>query len=134
MATPTSSVKNKMEEAGTAAAQKGKELASQAADKAKELAHAAGEKADDAAAAVGSSMQSAAGTIRDKGPHGGMLGAATSRVAGTLESGGQYLKEEGVTGMMEDLGSLIRRNPIPALLVGLGIGYLLGHATRSNRS
>jgi hypothetical protein len=31
--------------------------------------------------------------------------------------------------MGEDLTNLIRRNPLPAVLVGIGIGYLLARAT-----
>jgi hypothetical protein len=32
--------------------------------------------------------------------------------------------------MASDLTGMIRRYPIPALLIGLGIGYLLGGRTR----
>jgi uncharacterized membrane-anchored protein YhcB (DUF1043 family) len=32
--------------------------------------------------------------------------------------------------MAEDLTSLIRRNPIPAMLVGVGLGFLLARMTR----
>ena len=34
--------------------------------------------------------------------------------------------------MAEDLTDLIRRNPIPALLVGVGLGFLLARATTRN--
>jgi hypothetical protein len=33
--------------------------------------------------------------------------------------------------MMEDVTGLIRRNPIPALLLGLGVGFLIGRALSS---
>jgi uncharacterized membrane-anchored protein YhcB (DUF1043 family) len=33
--------------------------------------------------------------------------------------------------MTDDLTNLIRRNPIPALFVGIGIGFLLARVTRS---
>jgi hypothetical protein len=52
-------------------------------------------------------------------------------VAETLESGGRYLKEEGLEGMAEDLTDLIRKNPIPAVLMGIGLGFLLARLTRS---
>jgi hypothetical protein len=76
-------------------------------------------------------MQSLAGTIREKAPQEGMMGHAASSVAGALESGGRYLQEEGLSGMGRDISSLIRRNPIPAVLIGVGIGYLIARATRS---
>jgi hypothetical protein len=33
--------------------------------------------------------------------------------------------------MADDLSGVIRRNPIPALLIGIGIGFLLARSTRS---
>jgi hypothetical protein len=88
------------------------------------------QKVDEATAALGEKMQSVAGSLREKGPREGVLGSASSAVADTLESAGRYVREEGLTGMTEDLTELIRRNPIPAVLVGLGIGFLLAKAFR----
>jgi hypothetical protein len=34
--------------------------------------------------------------------------------------------------MAEDLTDLIKRNPIPAVLIGVGIGFLLAQLTRSS--
>jgi ElaB/YqjD/DUF883 family membrane-anchored ribosome-binding protein len=110
---------------------KAKQVAGNVADKAKDVASAVGDKAESATHAVGSGMQSLAGTIRDKGPHGGFLGGAASGVAGALDSSGRYLEEQGLSGMGEDLTNLIRRNPIPAVLVGIGLGFLLARMTRS---
>jgi hypothetical protein len=109
---------------------KAKQVASNVAEKARDVASAVGEKAESATQAVGSGMQSLAGTIRDKGPQGGFLGGATSGVAGALDSSGRYLEEEGLSGMAEDLTNLIRRNPIPAVLIGVGLGFLLARLTR----
>jgi hypothetical protein len=33
--------------------------------------------------------------------------------------------------MMDDLTDVIRRNPVPAVLIGLGLGFLLGRMLRS---
>jgi len=33
--------------------------------------------------------------------------------------------------MMDDMTSLIKRNPIPALLLGLGVGFLIGRVLSS---
>jgi hypothetical protein len=90
-------------------------------------------KADDAASAVGGQMKSAAGYLREKAPQEGMFGSAASTAASTLESGGRYLQEEGFTGMLEDVGNMIRRNPWPALFLGVGLGFLLAR-TLSSRS
>jgi len=138
----TTDLKNKAQEAGTAVADKAKDLASNVADKARgaassvaqtasDVASNVGQRAEDATSSVGGGIRSLAGTIREKGPHSGMMGSATESIADTLESGGRYLEEEGLSGMGKDLVELIRRNPIPALLVGVGLGFLLAKALRS---
>jgi hypothetical protein len=60
-----------------------------------------------------------------------MLGSATSGVADALESGGRYLEEQGLSGLADDFTGTIKRNPIPAMLVAVAVGFLLARATRS---
>jgi len=138
-----SDLRNKAENAGVVGMDKAKEIATSAVETAKDtassVAHAMGEagsavgdKANEATSAVGGGMKSLAGTIREHTPHEGMLGTASASVADTLESGGRYLQEEGLRGMGEDVTNLIRRNPIPAVLIGIGVGFLLAKiSTRS---
>lgn len=104
-----------------------KGAASAVAQKTGEAATYVGHKADDASASIGSGVKSFADTIREKGPHGGMLGAADAAVANTLETCGNEL-EQGLGVMAEDLTNTIRRHPIPAVLIGVGIGYLAARA------
>ena len=99
-------------------------------DKAENLASKAGEKADDAVGAVGSGMKSVADTLREKAPDSGVLGTVASKTADTLDSAGCYLRDEGVTGILEDMTNCMRRNPTAVLLTGLGLGVLLAYATR----
>jgi ElaB/YqjD/DUF883 family membrane-anchored ribosome-binding protein len=106
-----------------------KDAASNAADTAREWASTAGKKAEDAFGSVGSGMTSLAGTVRENLPHEGMMGQASEYVADALESGGRYIQQEGFSGMADDVTNLIRKNPIPALLVGIGIGYLIARST-----
>jgi ABC-type transporter Mla subunit MlaD len=114
------------------AADKASNFASQAADKAGEYASKAGEKADNAASSVGGSMKNLADTVRDNAPNSGMLGAASEQVASGLETGGKYLEDKGLSGIGDDLTGLIKNHPIPAVLIGIGIGYLIACST--NRS
>ena len=100
-------------------------------EKAKDVASAVGDKADTAVSSVGGGMQSLAGTIRDKGPSSGVLGGAASGVASALDTSGRYLEEQGLSGIADDMTHLIRRHPIPAVLIGIGLGYLLARVTRS---
>lgn len=111
-----------------AAGQKASDLAGAATQKAGDLAKTAGQKADSIVSAAGEKARDAADAVRQHGPREGMLGSATRTVADTIEEGGRYLEKEGLSGMMGDVTDLIKRNPVPALLVGIGIGYLLGRA------
>jgi len=113
------------------AVNKAKDVGSSVVEKAGEAASYVGKKADDATSSVGSGMKNLAGTIREKMPEKGMLGAAGSAVADTLESGGRYLQQQGLSGIGDDLTNMIRRNPIPAVLLGIGVGFLLARATTS---
>ena len=124
-------VADKAKQAAGVVADKAKDAAGYVADKAKDLGQYAAKTADNAASSVGDGMKSVAQTIKQSGPQEGMLGKATETVASTVESAGKYLSEQGVTGAAEDLTNLIRRNPIPAILVGIGIGILIARATRS---
>jgi hypothetical protein len=126
-----SSTTQRAQEAAWGAAQKAKDMASSVGQSASEMASNVGQKAEDATSSVGGGMRSLAGTLRENLPHEGMLGSASSAVAETLDRGGRYLQEEGLRGVGEDLTNLIRRNPIPALLIGIGVGFLIARSMRS---
>jgi hypothetical protein len=112
-------------------ADQARDAASSVADKAREAGAAASRTAENLTHRVGSGLESAADTIRDRGPNSGMFGNATKSVADSLESGGRYLQEEGLSGMADDFTQLIKRNPIPALLLAFAAGVLLARVTRS---
>jgi len=117
-------------DAANSGMEKAKDVAQAGWDRAKDAAQAAGHTATHATESVGSGMESLAGTLRDNAP-GGMFGTAASSVADSLERGGRYIREEGLSGMTDDLTETIRRNPIPAVLIAVGVGFLLARATRS---
>jgi len=75
-------------------------------------------------------MESLGDAIRSREPAQGMLHNAGEAVASQLECSGRYLEEQGLKGIGEDVTNLIRRNPIPALLIGVGIGVLLARMVR----
>jgi len=102
-----------------------KDAASTVASKTEDAASYVAHKAEDATTAVGQNMKNLAGTIRSNAPHEGMLGTAGSAVASTLESCGRELEEHGLSGVADDLTSMVRRNPVPAVLIGIGLGFLL---------
>jgi uncharacterized protein YjbJ (UPF0337 family) len=97
---------------------------------AEETASSAATIAAQPISAVGEKIGSLAGVIRDKAPHEGAVGTAATTVAEKLDAAGSYLQEKNLDHMMSDLSNMIRRYPVPSLLVGLGIGYLLARSTR----
>jgi hypothetical protein len=107
------------------------DVATQAREKAGEWASAAGERVESAKTTVGEGMESLAQTMRERGPQGGVLGSASHAVASGMERVGSYLQEHSFSDMGQDLTRLIRRYPVQAVLVGIGIGFLLSRATRS---
>jgi hypothetical protein len=126
-----SDVKDKVQDTAHSFTERAGEAASNVANRAGEMASTVGKKVDSGVSSAGSGMQSFAETVRERGPSSGMLGSATSAVADTLENTGEYLESHGLSGVAEDLTGLIRRNPIPALLIGIGVGFLIARATRS---
>jgi len=128
-----SDVASKAREVGHDVAQKARDVSGDLADAGRSALSAAGKTADSAVGTAGQSMQSLAGTVREYGGNSGVMGQATETVAHSLERGGQYLQNEGLSGMTNDLTDMIKRNPIPALLFGVGIGFVLARLT-SNRS
>ena len=121
------------EEVASYVGRKAEDAALYVGHKAEDAASYVGHKTGDASAAVGSNLRLLGDTVRDYKPEGGamagMAGDASAVVANTLESSGRYLQEEGLKDMVEDVSNLIRRNPIPALLIGAAAGYLVARAT-----
>ncbi|MGH7172110.1 MAG: hypothetical protein ACRELG_17690 [Gemmataceae bacterium] len=126
----TNDLRGSVESAATQAGEAAQQAASSAMNKAQDLASTASKRVDEATAALGERVRSAGSTLRERGPHDGMLGTATGSVADSLEQTGRYLQEEGLVGMAEDVTQLIRRNPIPAMLVGVGLGFMLAKMFR----
>jgi len=126
-------VADKARDMSSDAMRAGQHAAQQAAhsvgNAAQQAAHSVGNAAENATSRVGEGMQNLAQTVRQRGPDAGVLGSAADTVADTLEQGGRYIQSEGLSGMTDDLTTLIKRNPIPALLVGVGFGFLLARLT-----
>lgn len=128
--TDTNDIRNRMEHAASQAKENAHEAATTAMSKAHEMADAAGKKVDEATTALGERVKSVAGSLRERGPRDGMLGNATGAVADSLEHTGRYIQEEGLLGMAKDVTELVRRNPLPAVLVGVGLGFMLAQMFR----
>jgi uncharacterized protein YjbJ (UPF0337 family) len=103
---------------------------SPAREQAAQPSSAASSTAKQATSAVGEQLGSLADVIRDKAPREGTAGRAATAVADKLGAAGSYLQEKNVEHVAGDVTELIRRYPMAALLIGLGIGYLVARSTR----
>lgn len=92
-----------------------------------------GEVADDVAGAAGSGLTNLSQGLKDHGPREGMLGQATSSVAEGLDNAGKYLQEQGLSGAAEDMTNMIRKHPIPAILIAAGVGFIVAQLSSSRR-
>jgi uncharacterized protein YjbJ (UPF0337 family) len=86
-----------------------------------------GQKPSGVTARVTGAAQEAASRVTE-------TAATAAAVTDTAAGAGTYLQDRGVEGLSEDLTGLIRRHPVPALLIGLGIGYVLGRSFGTGRT
>jgi ElaB/YqjD/DUF883 family membrane-anchored ribosome-binding protein len=131
----SSFVAEKANEAGKYVSDACKSAASSAVHSCENAASYMGDRAGDARSAVGDSIKSAASSIRSAAPQeqGTMHDAACS-FADSLENTGRYIQDHDFAAMGEDVTNVIRRNPIPAVLIAAGVGFLLARACTSSRS
>jgi len=80
--------------------------------------------------AIGAGMESVGRSIYEHAPDHGVLGTAGHTVGSKLEAGGHYLEDRGLKGIGDDVTSIIRRHPVPALFIGFGIGILAARLFR----
>lgn len=91
----------------------------------------AGRRVDEAVASAGHGIQELGEKLRQRAPQSGPLGAASRAVVRGVQESGEYLEESKLTGMTEDVSNLIRKHPIPSLLIGIGIGWFVGRKLKS---
>ena len=86
--------------------------------------------------AAAGGLNSLAGTIRDRsqsmsgqGPSGTAQQAAAA-AADKLETAAQYLRQTDPEQLVTELEALVRRRPVEAVLVAVGLGFLLSRVIR----
>jgi hypothetical protein len=110
-------------------------MASKAACDASSMASQAacdvGKKADNLTASAGAGIQQWGDMLSKNAPHESVLGSASQAVAKSVKDGGDYLEHAKLSGITEDIAHLVRRNPIPAVMIALGLGWLAAHKLRN---
>jgi uncharacterized protein YjbJ (UPF0337 family) len=62
------------------------------------------------------------------------VGQAKEKATEMVREGKEYLQSTSFPDMASDLRQLIERNPIPSVLLGLGLGFLIGRVAGALRS
>jgi hypothetical protein len=155
MANPTSGNQGNVGRTGTTGGTMGnmQNASGNVADKARDVARTAVETARDTATGVADRARDMAGNVADKARDvagtvaetardwaSGAVGAvaesdvvnkAGEYASEAWETGSKYFQEHNFKDMAEDVAGVIRRNPIPAMLVGIGLGFILARSLRS---
>jgi ElaB/YqjD/DUF883 family membrane-anchored ribosome-binding protein len=84
------------------------------------------EKTEDAAISVGEKLSNFGETIDQSLPESGVFRATVGKLADGLKISGEYLQTHNVSDMSNDVTDTIRNHPFPAVLTGIGLGFLLG--------
>jgi len=124
---------DKANEAGQYVSEQANKLASTAMHSAENAGQYVQHRAEDARHSVGSGIKSMGESLKSAAPDGMMKDAACS-LASSLESTGKYIDEHGINAMTEDLTNVIKRNPLPSVMIAAGIGFLFAKACTSSRS
>ena len=126
---------DKANEAGKYVADTANSVASSAMHSAENAATYVGEKVGDAKSAVGGGIKSAGESLRSAAPQeDGTMHDAACSVADSLENAGKYIQDHDFAAISEDVTNVIRRNPIPSVLIAAGVGFLLAKALTSSRN
>jgi len=108
-----------------------RETATGVMDRARDVAGNVADKAKDVAGNVADTARDWASGAVDAVKDSDAVNKATDFASEAWESGSRYFQEHNFKDMAEDVAGVIRRNPIPALLVGIGLGFILARSLRS---
>lgn len=101
-----------------------------AGEVARQAVREAGKKADELTANAGVGIHGLGESLIRNAPEEGILRTASDAVASAARDGGEYLQKAKLTGIVEDVTHVIRRNPLHSVLIAMGVGWLLGRRTR----
>ena len=90
-----------------------------------------GTQAQSATDAVSGGLKATAASLRQNAPQEGQFKDAVSNVAQTFSNTAGYLDREGFEGITNDLSTMIKKNPLPSFIVGIGLGFLLSRVSSS---
>jgi ElaB/YqjD/DUF883 family membrane-anchored ribosome-binding protein len=119
------------------AAQVGEKIdaaASELKERASEFGRFAAQTMDETRESTAATLKSTADSVRSCGHISSQtMTDVAGRTAEKIESTANYVRDHDFRGMFGDIGRAIRRNPTPALIGAVGLGFLLGSALMRGR-
>lgn len=103
---------------------KAEELATSVKDKASQLSTTVSDKANAAVTSMGEKMSDMGHALREKVP------TSLAPYAESIERAGQYLQRQDLGDLVDDVSGIIRRHPMPAMLTGVALGFLLARTAK----
>jgi len=82
------------------------------------------QRADAVTANLGGQLSELGDRVHANSPDG-YLHCASEAVANNMKRGGDYLQTAKVSGIADDLANLIKRNPVQAALIALGVCWFV---------
>jgi len=102
-------------------------------DKTQELGRAAKEKIDEQRVSAASTLRNVASGLHEnagKLPNGPQLAHSA---ATRIDEAAGYLESRDTNQLMADVGEVVKRNPIPSLLIAAVAGFFVGRALSNSR-
>jgi len=118
-------------DAATAVGAMASKAACDASSMASQAACDVGKRADSLTASAGAGIHQWGDTLSKNAPRESLLGSASQAVAQSVKDGGDYLEHAKLSGITEDIAQLVRRNPIPAILIAVGLGWFVAHKLKN---
>jgi ElaB/YqjD/DUF883 family membrane-anchored ribosome-binding protein len=129
--TSTENWPNNLSDATAKVGDKIADAASQVKERASEFGRSAAQKVDESRSGTAATLKSTADSLRSGAQSSGQaISDVANKTAGKIESTADYIRDHDFRGMLTDLEQVVRRNPTPALIGAIGLGFLLGAALR----
>lgn len=103
---------------------KAEDLATTVKDKASQFGTTVSDKANAAVTSVGEKMSDMGHALSEKLP------TSLAPYADSIEKAGQYLQRQDLGDFVDDVSGIIRRHPMPAMMTGIALGFLLARTAK----
>jgi ElaB/YqjD/DUF883 family membrane-anchored ribosome-binding protein len=109
----------------------GQDLAERASGAMSDVARTATKKVDEGRSMAADRLESAASTVHERAddlPGGQRVKEFANAAADRLSTTADYMRTHDAKRMMEDVETMVKNNPGPALLFAAAFGFMLGRA------